>query len=229
MNYVIALLAAAAAAALAWLTGNKAVAEKITFFNIASPKESDETFTSLQLKKSQLWLLTGAVGILSVFAVLRVLAESADMLYTVRLIFALLCLTGAGCFDLWQKRIPNLFPLLMVVGAVGLLGASFLTDPKNSIAYITACVLAASFCGIFLTLSAVLTKDGIGAGDIKLVSALALLVGIYPVIGTLLVGTVGCCGTAMLQFFRKKKASKSVPFGPFLLFGYILSLLMNNI
>ena len=141
------------------------------------------------------------------------------------MIMALLCMMGAACFDYREYRIPNIFPLVMAGGAAVLLLTALFSGMSGAMAYITTGVVAAIGCAIVLVVASALTKQGIGAGDIKLISALALLTGVYCIIGTLFFGVVACSLYAIVALvMKKKKTSSSVPFGPFLLFGYITTL-----
>ena len=227
MEHLIAGSVAAVAAALAYITSNKHIAQKIRFFDIAS--NIDEEFSSIELKNTQLLAVTIVTGILSYVAVLNLL-NGAKALEICRMTIALLCMVGAGCFDLRLKRIPNIFPLLMLISAILLFGVGAILKQEGIITLITSGAIAAVAIFVILTLTAVLTKEGIGAGDIKLISALALTIGVYLLIEALFYASVFCSLAAIvLLLIKKKDTSKAVPFGPFLLLGYIITLITNYV
>ena len=228
MRYIIAIFVAVLAAALAYCTSNERIATKIRFFNIMSAYNPDE-FPSLKLKSVHLILITVIVGAASFFAVLSVLNATTDVIFVCRMAIALLCLVASGCFDLRQRRIPNIFPAILAVSAVLLLVASAILYRENAVAQITSSAIAAVVCCVLLVLAATITKDGIGAGDIKLIGALALMMGTYVVLGALFFSALLCCVSAIvIVVFKLNDRCKSVPFAPFLLIGYIVSLLINN-
>ena len=142
---------------------------------------------------------------------------------------ALLCMTGAGCFDYRERRIPNIFPLIMTLSGFALLLLGVLIKQNGAVSYITSSAIAATGCALLLFLASVMTKQGIGAGDIKLICAFALLTGVYAVISMLFFAIVLCSIAAVIALvFRWKTLKGSFPFGPFLYFGVIVTIISLN-
>jgi leader peptidase (prepilin peptidase) / N-methyltransferase len=77
---------------------------------------------------------------------------------------------------------------------------------------------------LFLLLLAILSKGGIGGGDIKLMGVLGLVLGFQGAFLTLMIASVvglviGVTGILMKKFTRKT----AIPFGPYLAFGTLVS------
>lgn len=222
MEFIVAAIVAILAAVVSYISLDAGTAQKIKLFAVADP---DEEYASKVITKPVVIMIVVILTIVSFLSVLQIMSKVNTVNGTMKMILALLCMVGAGCFDYREYRIPNVFPLVMAGGAVVLLVSGFLLGINGAQAHITTSVVAASSCALVLVIASLLTKQGIGAGDIKLISALALLTGIYSIMGTLLFGVVACTLYAIVALVMKKKnTSSSVPFGPFLLLGYIITL-----
>lgn len=89
--------------------------------------------------------------------------------------------------------------------------------------------LAAGGTGLFFGLAHVLTRGGLGFGDVKLALAEAWILG-YPAI--VLGLTVGLMTAAVVSLgllaFRRVTVKSTIPFGPFLALGGLVGLLANR-
>lgn len=82
--------------------------------------------------------------------------------------------------------------------------------------------------GVFL-LIAVITKGGMGGGDIKFVAALGSWLGFKLILLTMLLSfLIGGLGSALLLFTRVKKRKDFIPFGPFIAVSALLSMLYGE-
>ena len=82
--------------------------------------------------------------------------------------------------------------------------------------------------GILLLL-AIITKGGMGGGDIKLMAAVGLFIGTGPVLlGLFLSFIIGGIISFLLILFKLKGRKDYIPFGPFLSLGSLISALFYN-
>lgn len=203
---------------------DKTRAEKIPLFRYSDPNES---FVSKEITKSERIIILCIAAALSFSASMRIFERVSNVLGIIKMLSCFLCLLGAASFDYREHRIPNAFPAVLSIAAMVLLGMGVLVGQEGAVAYITTGVIASVACGLILVAAAAITRQGIGAGDIKLICAIALIAGVYAVMGTLFFGVIMCSVYAFIVLILKKKtASNTVPFGPFLLFGYVLTLFM---
>jgi len=178
-----------------------------------------------RIGRKQILLISIGLSICSAFTMWRLTDAVSDPINLIKLSIALICMTGSGCVDFIEYRIPNIFPLILSVSAVLLLGAGFATGQQGAFAYVVSSVFSTAVCTVGLVIAAVLTKSGIGAGDIKLVAALALIGGVHVVAGTLFFGMILCAVAACVLLATKKKTmEQAIPFGPFLLIGYMITI-----
>ncbi len=145
--------------------------------------------------------------------------------------------------DLEQFILPNIvtYPALLLVGLVALAvtlthyrlpwaiffaGSGFTAVFNNFI----LCALAGGLCGaLLLFLVVVLSKGGMGMGDVVLAGLLGLMVG-FPLVFIALFLSILAGGiiAAALLISRRKKRREMMPFGPFLCLGGIVTLLWGK-
>lgn len=71
-----------------------------------------------------------------------------------------------------------------------------------------------------------LIKDGLGGGDVKLVGSCGFYLGISSSVLAFFISTISATLYAIYLLLIKKKSSKTqIPFGPFLCFGFLITIL----
>lgn len=82
----------------------------------------------------------------------------------------------------------------------------------------------AAFGFILFLLLAVVSKGGMGGGDIKFIGVIGLVIGFQGVLLTIFVSSlIGALGGLAAMSLQKAERKSQVPFGPFLAFGAIVS------
>jgi leader peptidase (prepilin peptidase)/N-methyltransferase len=140
------------------------------------------------------------------------------------MIYALLSLTllVITFIDFDHKIIPNVITLPgMVIG----LTLSFLVLPITPIDSFIGLLGG----GFFFYIIALLSRDGMGGGDIKLIAMIGAFLGLQGVLFTILIGALSGSLIGLSLIISGKKIMKDkVPFGPFLAFGSILYILFGD-
>ena len=225
MMYLWMILIAALSTAIAYISLNTELALRIPVFS----RGRRENMTD-EIVVGKRPALAGAVllGLLSGLCMWRILTGTGELLNVLKMTLALLCVVGSGCMDLREKRIPNLFPLTLAVGGVLFLALGFITGQNGIQAYVVSSVMATAGCAVAMLVIMLLTHGGVGAGDIKLLCALALAGGVQIVCGTVAFGVTACALTAVVLLIAKKKnLQSSLPFAPFMLIGFMVSVFLN--
>lgn len=143
-----------------------------------------------------------------------------DLILNVTLMAALIAISY---IDLKEKIIPD-----KLVNGVLILGiVKNLTDMDRALDGLIGLLLAG---GILLTI-AIISKGGIGGGDIKLVSAVGLCLGWKKVLLLLTLSTItGAITLGILMLVNVHKANKPIPLGPFIaLSTFVVIAYGNNI
>ena len=118
MEYIVALLTAAVIGLLSYATLNKNVASKLRVFKQA---DAEEVFTSLELPKWAPIVGAAVMALVGFATALKIQYRVSDVLGVIKMLIALVCMTGAACFDFREKRIPNIFPGVLALSGVVLL------------------------------------------------------------------------------------------------------------
>lgn len=140
---------------------------------------------------------------------------------------AALMLLPAMIIDQRSHRIPNLIVLAGFIGGVVLLGLEFVFQRETAGKSLITGLIGAAFCMVLLYIMARLTKEGIGMGDVKLISALGWLLGLVSALIALFLALVLCALTAAVLLISKKKGKNDfLPFAPFLFMGYTMMMLL---
>lgn len=222
MIYVISVATVITCFLLANLTLDQNKLKKISLLR---PRIPDEGAGGKQLKQAHIRLFSGFIAIGAAVTVWRLSITGYGAFNTLKLSIALICLTGSACVDYIEHRIPNIFPLVLAVGAAAMLTIGCVTKQEGAIGYVMSSVFAAAVSAACLIIGSFLSHNGIGMGDIKLITALALMGGVYTVGGTLFFAMTMCALVSCYLLITKKKTIKgSIPFGPFILLGYMLTI-----
>ena len=124
--------------------------------------------------------------------------------------------------DLDHKIIPDVITLPGMV--LGLVLSPWALIPTPLASFIG--LLAG---GLFFYIVAVISKGGMGGGDIKLIAMIGAFLGWQGVFFTIFVGALAGSVVGMILMITKKKGRKDkVPFGPFLSFAAILYTLLGD-
>jgi leader peptidase (prepilin peptidase)/N-methyltransferase len=139
-------------------------------------------------------------------------------------IFALMASTllVVALIDFDHKIIPNIITLPGMVIGLGLsLGISAITP--------LASLLGLLVGGTLFYLIAIISKGGMGGGDIKLISMIGAFLGWQGALFTIFSGALlGSLVGVTLMLLGKKGRKDKVPFGPFLSCGAILFMLSGD-
>lgn len=224
MNYILGIPVAVCCGLVSYCTLNRELADKIKLLHMLGTPGQKQGVLG---RRQAVWISL-AVTLLCYGAAVALFFHVEGALNRFRMLTGLVCAAGAACNDYREERIPNIFPLVMAVSGLVCLAAGYVTGQDGAMSYIASSLIAAFLVTACMSVAALLTKNGIGAGDIKLLGALALLGGIYTVGGTLFFGLLCCCLTAAVLLLSKKKTIKeSLPFGPFVFIGYLVTIFMS--
>ena len=175
------------------------------------------------------WSLLAAAGAVGAvggwFAALRT-AAALDQL---RLLLVMAALCAAAGVDLTRRRIPNLLSVLLLAGFAVCTALDFLLRRERAAGLLLAGVLGGVGLLAVLGLCRLISRGGIGMGDIKLFSALSLLLGLYGGMCTLILAQLAALVCAVVLLLARKATLKdSIPFAPFFAVGFLLCLILGT-
>ena len=133
-------------------------------------------------------------------------------------IILLFLLLVASIIDLRTRLIPNF------ITVPGVLLGLLLTTLTGRLSFIQA-LMGIFIPGFIMLLIALISKGGMGGGDVKLLATIGSFLGWRMALFSLFWGSVvGSLVSIFLIILKKKKRSDPIPFGPFLTIGVIFSL-----
>lgn len=155
------------------------------------------------------------------------LYNSNSVIYTVRYVSVALMLIFSTVIDYKTHKIPNWLVLSFFIEGTVLLVVEIILNSDDFLAVIVRCAAGLLFCLVLFYILSRLTKDGIGMGDIKLISVIGWIIGLSSALISILFSLI-CCSvvTAFLLATKRKKKTDSIPFSPFILAGYLAMFLV---
>ena len=184
--------------------------------------------TGLKPEKQTQWaaalLLAAAGGFASGYMlVLRAGTYPPNLL---RLVLLGSLLTAAAYIDALSHKIPNWIVLCTADVCAGCTVLDFVLSGTDAVPMALNSVLAAAVFFVVFFLVRLASRGGVGYGDIKMITAAALILGIYGTFSFLLVSHVLAAVAAIALLVSKKATRKDgLPFGPFFYLGYLVTIL----
>lgn len=184
--------------------------------------------TGLKPEKQTQWaaalLLAAAGGFASGYMlVLRAGTYPPNLL---RLVLLGTLLTAAAYIDALSHKIPNWIVLCTATVFAGCTVLDFVLSGTDAVPMALNSVLAAAVFFVVFFLVRLASRGGVGYGDIKMITAAALILGIYGTFSFLLVSHVLAAVAAIALLVSKKATRKDgLPFGPFFYLGYLVTIL----
>lgn len=168
------------------------------------------------------WYLIG-------FTFFRLSTQPFSLLQPAFWLFVGICLISIFFADLLYGIIPD--SIVIVLTGLGLLYRVmlYLFHVMRPVDFWLTLAGATASSLVFLGLWIVTKKRGMGVGDIKFVFPLGLILG-WPnmLVGLFLSFVIGAVVGVALIALKKKKFRQTVPFGPFLVVGSVITLVLGD-
>ena len=158
------------------------------------------------------------LGLISYFIYTTIGLEFYSFSYFI--LIALLC---AACIkDIQNRIIPNKLIVFGLISAV-ILHCLFFSFER-----ITNSLVSLALAGGILLVTSLVSKGGVGMGDVKLVSCTGMLIGIERMISVLIVSFItSALFGIFLMLIKRFNRKSSLPFAPFVLLGVVFTLLIT--
>lgn len=178
-------------------------------------------------QKWKTWLPYAGIPILcgALILVQRGRLDGAELLLRVLLlVFGYVAAAG----DLKDKRVPNRLVAVMAGAWVLVIVPQLLLRTEETL-FLAFSGLAGFLLAGFIFLAVYLiSRKGLGGGDVKLMAVSGLYLGFGGVLPTMLYGSVMAALTALVMIALKKITAKdSIPLVPFLYVGMLLTLFIR--
>lgn len=190
-------------------------------------KTSNENKAEQSVTPFKLFVTTSVIVALCSITVPVLMPDmSAFSVFKIGVSFGVLSVTFVT--DYLYFRIPNILPTILAISRVLCLIPEIIIYQSGALDGMFRSLLVAIGILILLLTVRLISKDGLGYGDIKLITALAFLCGFRAGIFTLLLSSMACAVVSVTLLFRRKKTLKdTLPLGPFLLIGFALTVILG--
>lgn len=145
---------------------------------------------------------------------------------TLKYLTMLCVLAAIAWIDYKASKIPNTLLIVLIAARLIFFIYESIKEPDYIKFNIIQMAFGAFLCLVLLLLCRIIIRNSIGMGDIKLFAVLGLYFG-YDIINLMFFSFL-CTAiySIYLLLFKKKKKKDSVPIGPFIFLGTILSFIL---
>jgi Flp pilus assembly protein protease CpaA len=131
----------------------------------------------------------------------------------------------AAVYDIKEKRIPNALVLTMLGAWVVIAVPHLFYDTENALAALITSAVGFAVSGVLFLLVYLVSRKGLGGGDVKFMTAAGLYLGFQNVLPAILYGAVLSAITGLILILTKKMNRKdAIPLAPFLYVGILLTI-----
>lgn len=140
----------------------------------------------------------------------------------VEVIFLSTMLSIISLIDIRYEIIPD-----SLIGVILIFGILF--NIINKTVTVKAMIIGFFIISVPLLVTAIIVKDSIGGGDIKLMAVTGAFLGWkFVILAFLIASVIGGIVSTILLIIRKIKKTDMIPYGPFLSIGIIIAILCSN-
>ena len=130
--------------------------------------------------------------------------------------------------DIKTKKVPNSLVLVMFIAWLLTMTPMLFINTQEATTKIFDSGLGFLLGGGLLLLVYVISRKGLGGGDVKFMAAAGLYLGFYSVIPAMFFGSVLAALTVLtLLLLKKMKRKDTIPLTPFLSIGMIVAVLLR--
>ena len=224
MKYAVSILICAVEMILMWW-----YFRKLDVFHCDMANEERDERPAPKAKRTQLYGVLGFIAILMIVATILTLQNVANYLNYLKLILLFGIISAAGVIDFKKTIIPNLL-ILVGLGIRGVIYiAEFFLCKETFVPQLTSDLIGLAVGFGFLLIVSLLTKGALGFGDVKLFGIIGLMSGAICTYSTLIFALLVSTLVSIVLLIMKKKGRKdSIPFGPCIMMGYFVALVLSS-
>lgn len=221
MDYAVSFLLCVIEIFLMWVYFKK--------LNIFQEESTDgEKIAALKNSNKQLYIALGLITVLIIVATLFTLKIVSNYVNYLKLILLFGIVAAAAVVDFKKTIIPN-FLIVFGLGMRAVLYiAEFFLYKDTFIPQIKSDLLGFAFGFGFLLIVSLISGNALGFGDVKLFGVIGLMSGAictyYTLLFCLFISTIV---SVVLILLKKKGRKDSIPFGPCILLGYFIAIVLS--
>ena len=173
-------------------------------------------------------VVNSIIGILLIIESVYLYNNVSNIINLIKLLSLSGILSACAVVDLRKRIIPNILVLSGLIVRVILYIFEFVFYRELFTSQLLSDLMGFGIGFGILFISCVITKGAIGFGDVKLFGMIGLMTGAICTYSTLIFSLISSSIISLcLILIKKKKRKDSIPFGPFILFGYTLAVFLS--
>ena len=177
---------------------------------------------AMKEKRKTLLICTGIIIIMSIWFIMY--AGVMDTFFMLQLAPVIVFGYAAMVFDLKTKLIPNGLVLAMLGVWLFTMTLKLFVDTDAAVRLLRDSILGFTIGGGLFLVVYIISRKGLGGGDVKFMAAAGLYLGLGGTIPVILYGTVLAAATGGLLILLKKIGRKdAIPLAPFLFIGILIT------
>lgn len=134
----------------------------------------------------------------------------------------------AAWADVKESIVPNGVVVVFLLAGVLALAVGFALEPERWQMLLISHLVGALLCPLVLLAARLITRGGVGFGDVKLYFGLGLLLGAKGALNVLIYSVVAAFVVAVFALLLKKKTvNDSLPLAPFTFIGVVLAVVFG--
>lgn len=183
----------------------------------------------IKLTKNRKLYLLGAIVSSIVLITLFQTVYHLHWLSCIRLLSLVLIMFPIGIIDARVTKIPNKILLFAMMLRIILFVPEFIISPEMVLYSFKECLIAMLVFGGFFFLIALIFKNSIGMGDVKLFAVIGFYQGIWGGINSIFFSQLVAFFLAIILLITKKKnRNDSISFGPSALIGTMIAIAISG-
>ena len=134
----------------------------------------------------------------------------------------------AAISDIKTKTIPNSIVFWMLVAWVIAIAPKLFFDTDTAVRFLVDSTLGFAIGGGLFLLVYIISRKGLGGGDVKYMAGAGLYLGFGKIIPAMLFGTILAAATGLTLIILKKIGRKDkIPLAPFLYIGILIVVFLH--
>lgn len=174
------------------------------------------------------WILLILFSCVACSSIYVILGNEYEVTLKIRLLVLTFCMLSIGIIDWYTKRIPNVIVLFLLITRIVMIVPEYFVYNEHVKTYLIASAVGFIVSFLFMLAISLMTKGGLGMGDVKILSCIGFMVDLELAFYSLLFGLIMCMFYSIYLIFLKHKNKKStVPFGPFIYMGFAMATMLK--
>ena len=181
-----------------------------------------------QIKDKKFRLLLIIIGIASILLILEFMLLQYGVLKICRYLILLAGLPVIVWIDVNEKRIPNKILAALILIRTFILVLESIAFGGYGLSILFSAAMGGLAGGGMFLLVYLLSRGGIGMGDVKLFAVLGLYMGIGSIFIVVFFTVMSSAIYSVIMLIRRKiKLKEEIPYAPFVMIGVVLSMVLG--